>query len=57
MSFRGAAIALAIGPSWSPYRRLGRVEDCAKIVEFLAIDPSDYVTEALMPVDGGPVRG
>jgi NAD(P)-dependent dehydrogenase (short-subunit alcohol dehydrogenase family) len=57
MSFRGAAIALAIGPSWSPYRRLGRVEDCAKIVEFLAIDPSDYVTEALMPIDGGPVRG
>jgi hypothetical protein len=34
-------------------RRLGTVEDCAKVVEFLATDWSDYVT----PVDGGLVRG
>src|SRR5437868_15543747 len=38
-------------------RRLGTVEDCAKVVEFLATDLSDYVTGALIPVDGGLVRG
>ena len=32
-------------------RRLGTVEDCAKVVEFLATDLSDYVTGA-----GGPDR-
>jgi NAD(P)-dependent dehydrogenase (short-subunit alcohol dehydrogenase family) len=31
-------------------RRLGTVEDCAKVVEFLAIDLSDHVT------GGGPDR-
>ena len=37
-------------------RRLGTVEDCAKVVEFLATDESDYVTGALIPIDGGLVR-
>ena len=34
-------------------RRLGTVEDCAKVMDFLATDLSDYVTGALIPVDGG----
>src|SRR5262249_24010314 len=38
-------------------RRLGTVEDCAKVVEFLATDLSDYVTGALIPIDGGLARG
>ena len=29
-------------------RRLGTVEDCAKVVEFLATDLSDYVTGAVI---------
>jgi 3-oxoacyl-[acyl-carrier protein] reductase len=34
-------------------RRLGTVEDCAKVgVEFLATDLSDYVTGAVIPIDG-----
>jgi hypothetical protein len=36
-------------------RRLGTVEDCAKVVEFLATDLSDYVTGAVIPIDGGLV--
>jgi len=31
-------------------RRLGTVEDCAKVVEFLATDLSDYVTGAVIPI-------
>lgn len=34
-------------------RRLGTPEDCAKVIEFLATDLSDYVTGALIPIDGG----
>jgi 3-oxoacyl-[acyl-carrier protein] reductase len=37
-------------------RRLGTVEDCAKVV-FLATDLSDDVTGAVIPIDGGLVRG
>jgi len=33
-------------------RRLGTVEDCAKVIEFLATDLSDYVTGAEIPIDG-----
>ena len=33
-------------------RRLGTVEDCAKVVEFLATDLSDYVTGTVIPIDG-----
>jgi 3-oxoacyl-[acyl-carrier protein] reductase len=38
-------------------RRLGTVEDCARVVEFLATDLSAYVTGAVTPIDGGLVRG
>jgi 3-oxoacyl-[acyl-carrier protein] reductase len=38
-------------------RRLGTVEDCAKLVEFLATFLSDYVTGTTIPLDGGLVRG
>ena len=34
-------------------RRVGTVEDCAKVVEFLTTDLSDYVTGTLIPIDGG----
>jgi len=34
-------------------RRLGTVEDCAKVVEFLATDLSDYVTGAVIPMMAG----
>ena len=37
-------------------RRLGTVEDCAKVVEFLATDLSDYVSGAVVPIDGGSTR-
>ena len=37
-------------------RRLGTVEDCARVVEFLATDLSDYVTGAVIPIDGGLMR-
>ena len=37
--------------------RLGTVDDCAKVVAFLATDLSDYVTGAVIPIDGGLVRG
>jgi 3-oxoacyl-[acyl-carrier protein] reductase len=34
-------------------RRFGTPEDCAKVIEFLTTDLSDYVTGALIPIDGG----
>jgi 3-oxoacyl-[acyl-carrier protein] reductase len=34
-------------------RRNGQPEDCAKVVEFLCTDLSDYVTGVVIPVDGG----
>lgn len=34
-------------------RRLGNPEDCAKVVEFLVTDLSDYVTGQVIPVCGG----
>lgn len=34
-------------------RRFGTVEECARVIEFLATDLSDYVTGALIPIDGG----
>lgn len=37
-------------------RRLGSVEDCAKVVEFLTTDLSDYVTGQVIAIDGGMVR-
>ena len=49
--------ATEIGPNWSPCGELGTVEDRAKVIEFLATDLSDYVTNAVIPIDGGLVRG
>ena len=37
-------------------RRLGGVEDCAKVVEFLCTDLSDYVTGQIIAIDGGIIR-
>jgi 3-oxoacyl-[acyl-carrier protein] reductase len=34
-------------------RRYGSPEECARVIEFLATDLSDYVTGALIPIDGG----
>lgn len=38
-----------------PLGRMGWPEDCAKVVEFLVTDLSDYVTGQCIPVDGGYV--
>ena len=38
-----------------PLGRLGMPEDCAKVVEFLVTDLSDYVTGQVIPVGGGYV--
>lgn len=37
-------------------RRLGSVEDCAKVVEFLTTDLSDYVSGQVIAIDGAMVR-
>jgi 3-oxoacyl-[acyl-carrier protein] reductase len=37
-------------------RRLGTVEDCAKVVEFLVTDLSDNVSGQCIAIDGGMVR-
>lgn len=37
-------------------RRVGTVEDCAKVVEFLTTDLSDYVTGTVISIDGGLMR-
>jgi 3-oxoacyl-[acyl-carrier protein] reductase len=36
--------------------RIGTPEDCAEVLEFLALDASDYLTGAVIPIDGGRVR-
>ena len=38
-------------------RRLGSVENCAKVVEIPSTDLSDYLTAAVIPIDGGLVQG
>lgn len=38
-----------------PLRRLGTVEDCAGVLEFLATDLSQYVTGQIICADGGAV--
>jgi 3-oxoacyl-[acyl-carrier protein] reductase len=40
-----------------PIGRLGTPEDCAKAAEFLISDDADYITGAVIPADGGIVRG
>jgi 3-oxoacyl-[acyl-carrier protein] reductase len=37
-------------------RRVGTVEDCARVVEFLTTELSDYVTGTIIPIDGGLMR-
>jgi 3-oxoacyl-[acyl-carrier protein] reductase len=39
-----------------PLRREGTIEDCAKVVEFLVTDLSDYVTGRTIVIDGGIYR-
>jgi 3-oxoacyl-[acyl-carrier protein] reductase len=34
-------------------RRFGTVEDCARVIEFLTTELSDYVTGTVIPIDGG----
>lgn len=34
-------------------KRVGTVEECARVIEFLTTDQSAYVTGAVIPVDGG----
>ena len=36
-----------------PLRREGTIEDCAKVVELLVTDLSDYVTGKTITIDGG----
>ena len=36
--------------------REGTIDDCAKVVEFLATDLSDYVTGRTIVIDGGLLR-
>ena len=36
-----------------PLKREGTIEDCAKVVEFLVTDMSDYVTGNIISIDGG----
>jgi 3-oxoacyl-[acyl-carrier protein] reductase len=38
-----------------PLRRLGTPDDCARVVEFLVTDLGEYVTGAIIPIDGGSV--
>jgi 3-oxoacyl-[acyl-carrier protein] reductase len=37
-------------------RRIGTPDDCASVVGFLASPASDYMTGAVIPIDGGSVR-
>ncbi|HEY4042252.1 MAG TPA: SDR family NAD(P)-dependent oxidoreductase [Rhodopila sp.] len=37
-------------------RRVGTVQDCARVVEFLTTDLSDYVTGTVISIDGGLMR-
>jgi 3-oxoacyl-[acyl-carrier protein] reductase len=51
----------SVGANRDPSRRIalrrqGTVEDCAKVVEFLCTDLSDYVTGTVIPIDGGMLR-
>jgi 3-oxoacyl-[acyl-carrier protein] reductase len=36
-----------------PMGRMGRADEVAKVAWFLASDAADYITAAVIPVDGG----
>lgn len=36
--------------------RIGTPEDCAEVLEFLALDAPEYLTGSVIPIDGGRVR-
>lgn len=36
--------------------RVGTPEDCASVLEFLALDAPDYLTGSVIPIDGGRIR-
>jgi NAD(P)-dependent dehydrogenase (short-subunit alcohol dehydrogenase family) len=61
MTSRVAAQAAARGVGTNeeadrvPLRRLGQVEDCAGVLEFLVTDLSQYVTGQVISVCGGAV--
>jgi NAD(P)-dependent dehydrogenase (short-subunit alcohol dehydrogenase family) len=61
LSSRLSALGLNNEERWKelepqiPLRRLGKPEDCAKVVEFLVTDLSAYVTGQCIPVCGGLV--
>lgn len=38
-------------------RRIGNVDDCADLIEFLASARSSFITGQVLPVDGGLLRG
>ena len=50
---RGSAEARARSEPSIALRRLGTPEDCARVVEFLVTDLSDYVTGQIIVIDGG----
>ena len=50
---RDAPEALAKIAPQIPLRRMGLPEDCARVVEFLTTDLSDYVTGQCIPICGG----
>jgi NAD(P)-dependent dehydrogenase (short-subunit alcohol dehydrogenase family) len=50
---RGSAEARARSEPTIALGRLGTPEDCAKVVEFLCTDLSDYVTGQIIVIDGG----
>jgi len=41
----------------APIRRVGRVEDVARAIRFLASDEAAYITGLVLPVDGGWIVG
>jgi 3-oxoacyl-[acyl-carrier protein] reductase len=50
---RGSDEARAKSEPTIALRRLGTPEDCARVVEFLSTDLSDYVTGQVIVIDGG----
>jgi NAD(P)-dependent dehydrogenase (short-subunit alcohol dehydrogenase family) len=42
---------------WYPLQRVAAPSDIAKAVAFLASDDADFITGAILPVDGGLMSG